>query len=61
MAHPSKGYGGKLADPQVRHDRASKARAAQTTTDYYVQKLVERAPELSAEQRDKIAALLRSA
>jgi hypothetical protein len=61
MAHPSKGYGGKLADPQVRHDRASKARAAQTTTDYYVQKLVERAPALSAEQKDKIAALLRSA
>jgi hypothetical protein len=61
MAHPSKGYGGKLADPQVRRDRASKARAAQTTTDYYVQKLIERAPELSAEQRDKIAALLRSA
>jgi hypothetical protein len=59
MAHPSKGYGGKLADPQVRHDRASKARAAQTTTDYYVQKVVDRAPELTAEQRDRLAVLLR--
>jgi hypothetical protein len=60
MARPKK-YPGKLADPQVRHDRAVKARAAQLTPDYYIRRIVEAAPELTDDQRDKLAILLRSA
>jgi hypothetical protein len=57
----SRGYGGKLADPEVRRQRARKARAAQDTLDYHIHKLIDDAPSLSAEQRNKLVALLRSA
>ena len=52
-------YSGKLADPEWRVERARKARAAQDALDRYVQTVVDRAPELTAEQRDKLALLLR--
>ena len=48
-------------DSEVAHARAVNAGVSRTTTEYYVAKLVEKAPELTAEQRDKLALLLRSA
>ena len=55
-----RGYGGKLADPKVRHDRASKAGRARTTVDHYITKLVDAAPPLTPEQRARLATLLRT-
>jgi hypothetical protein len=52
---------GKNADPEFRHRRAKCGRAAQETTEHYIRKLVDRAPELTPEQRDRLAILLRSA
>lgn len=49
----------KLDDPDWRRNRARKAAAARTTVDYYVRQLVEAAPPLTAEQRDKLVLLLR--
>ena len=62
MARPlsSRGYGGKLADPEVRRQRARKARAAQDTPDRLIRRLVASAPELSAEQAEQLRALLPS-
>ncbi|HEY8828089.1 MAG TPA: hypothetical protein VIM17_10065 [Jatrophihabitantaceae bacterium] len=51
-------YLGPLSDPAVRRERARRARAAQTTLDYHIKKLVDGASELSAEQRDSIAQML---
>ena len=53
--------GGKVADPEWRSDRGRKARAAQDSPDRLIAKLVDAAPALSPSQRDKLAALLRSA
>jgi hypothetical protein len=49
----------KLDDPAWRRERARKARAAQDTVDYHIAKLVEDAPPLTSEQKDKLALLLR--
>ncbi|MFE1441567.1 hypothetical protein [Streptomyces sp. NPDC058739] len=46
-------------DPAVAQDRARKARAAQLTVDHYVQKIVERAPELTDQHIAKLRTLLR--
>jgi hypothetical protein len=51
--------GGKLADPQFRRDRAVKAGRASQSLDSYIGRIVDRAPELTPEQRDKLATLLR--
>ena len=48
----------KLDDPKWRTARARKARAAQLNPDYYIKKLVDAAPPLTAEQRARLAALL---
>ncbi|MBM2620167.1 hypothetical protein JIG36_32100 [Actinoplanes sp. LDG1-06] len=48
---------GKLADPEFRRERARKAAAARTTLDSHIRAIVDRAPELTAEQ----AATLRAA
>ena len=53
-------YLGPLSDPEVRHKRASRAGRARTGVDYFIRKLVDEAPPLTAEQRDKLAALLRN-
>jgi hypothetical protein len=52
---------GPLSDPAVRRERARRAGLASHSLDCYVRKLVARAPELTNEQRDKLALLLRSA
>jgi hypothetical protein len=45
-------------DPDVAHERAEKAGRARTTVDYYIRKLVDHAPELTVEQRDRLAIIL---
>lgn len=49
---------GKVSDPQFRRERARKARAAQNFPDYYIKRLVDEAPPLTAEQRARLASLL---
>ncbi|MFF3204560.1 hypothetical protein [Streptomyces sp. NPDC002962] len=46
-------------DPAVAQERARKARAAQLSVDHYVQKIVDRAPELTDEHIQKLRTLLR--
>ncbi|MFF3874677.1 hypothetical protein [Streptomyces sp. NPDC001978] len=41
-------------DPEVAHERARKARAAQLSLDYHVRKVVDRASELTPEQREML-------
>lgn len=48
-------------DPKVAHERAVKAANARTSLDHYIERVVDRAPELTPEQRDKLALLLRPA
>jgi hypothetical protein len=52
-------YTGKLADPDFRRERARKASLARNTVDAHIRALVDAAPPLTAEQRDKLAMLLR--
>jgi hypothetical protein len=52
-------YAGKLADPKFRHDRAVKAAHAAHSLDVYIRRIVDQAPALSQEQRDRLATLLR--
>lgn len=52
---------GSITDPEFRHRRAVEAAKARTSVDHYIKQLVDRAPELSAEQRDRLALLLRGA
>ena len=49
---------GRLSDPAVRRERARRARAPQSTSDYYIRKLVESAPRLTCEQAEELRALL---
>ena len=56
---PGPAYSGKPRNPKF-HERAKKARAAQTTIDYHIGKLVESANGLSAEQAEQLRALLPS-
>jgi hypothetical protein len=46
-------------DPQVAHERATKAARASHSLDSYIKRIVARAPELTPEQRDRLATLLR--
>jgi hypothetical protein len=52
-------YLGPLSDPEVRHERGSRGGLARTSVDYHIRKLIDAAPPLSQEQRDKLAVLLR--
>jgi hypothetical protein len=52
---------GSLSDPAVRAERAHRGGAARTSVDYHVRKIVEAAPALTADQRDKLALILRGA
>jgi hypothetical protein len=49
---------GKLADAEWRRARAAKAGRASQTLDAYITKVVNRAPELNAEQIERLRALL---
>jgi hypothetical protein len=49
---------GKNADPEFRRERAIHAALTRNTLDHHVKAIVDRAPELSAEQRDKLAVLI---
>jgi hypothetical protein len=52
-------FAGKLADPEFRKQRATDAANKRTTLAHHVQKVVDNAPQLSAEQRARIATALR--
>jgi hypothetical protein len=54
-------FKGKLADPEFRKKRATDAANARKSPDYYIAKLVDAAPELTAEQRVRLAALVQPA
>ena len=49
----------KIDDPAWRRERARKAGLASQSIDGYIKRLVDHAPELTAEQRDRLAGLLR--
>jgi hypothetical protein len=51
---------GSITDPDFRHRRAKLAAEARASTDHDIKALVDRAPELTPEQRDRLATLLRS-
>lgn len=48
---------GKTDSPQWRTERARKAAAARHSLDTYVKTIVDRAPELTPEQRSSLAAI----
>ena len=48
------------ADPEYRHKRARKAAAARHSLDAYIRSIVDRAPELTPAQRDRLAVVLRT-
>jgi hypothetical protein len=50
---------GRLADPEFRRDRARKAGASRTTVAYHVTRIVERAAELTADQRTALNRAMR--
>jgi hypothetical protein len=47
------------ADPAYRRARAKKAAQRRHSLDIYIKSIVERAPELTPAQRDKLVTLLR--
>jgi hypothetical protein len=49
---------GRLADPEFRRERASKAGRARTSVDYHIQKLIESAPTPTPEQAERLRAWL---
>ena len=51
-------YSGRLADPEFRHQRAVKAATARTTLEAHIRSIVDRAPDLTPEQRQRLASLL---
>ena len=59
MAHTASPFAGKLADPEFRRLRATKAAQARTTLEAHIRAVVSRAPEMTNEQRDRLALLLR--
>ena len=52
---------GSITDPDFRRRRAEHAARSRTTVDHYIDKLVDEAPPLTAEQRDRLSVLLRPA
>ena len=51
---------GSISDPDFRRRRAEHAARARTTVEHYIDKLVDEAPPLTAEQRARLAILLTS-
>ena len=49
----------KLEDPEFRRWRARKAALTRTSIDHYIDKVVAAAPELTPEQKDRLATILR--
>lgn len=54
-------YAGKLADPEFRSQRASKAAKARTSIDYHIQRIVDSAPKLTPAQAERLASILTGA
>jgi hypothetical protein len=56
----SETHTGKASDPEFRHERARKAAvASHATRNRHVKAIVDRAPELTPELRDRLAVVLR--
>jgi hypothetical protein len=55
-----RGFSGKLKDPDVRYERASRGGLARTGVDYHIRKLAESANGLTAEQAEQLRQLLPS-
>ena len=51
-------FPGKLADPAFRRERARRAATTRTSLDHHIQKVVDAAPTLTAEQIERLRALL---
>lgn len=51
-------YGGKLADPAFRRERAQKAAHASHSLDAHIRAVVDAAPALTAEHVERLRALL---
>lgn len=51
--------GGKVLDPEWRRERAKIASDAAHSIDRYIDSIVDRAPELTAEQKAKLAELVK--
>ena len=49
---------GKLADPEFRHRRATKAAKARTSADHHITRLADAAGDLTDEQARRIVAVL---
>jgi hypothetical protein len=49
---------GKVADPEFRHQRAKRANEARNNTELLVQRIVAHAPELTTQQRLRLATML---
>ncbi len=56
--NPDSPVSGPVTDPEFRRRRAQWAARARTTTDAHIRALVDRAPELTPGQREKLALLL---
>jgi hypothetical protein len=57
--NPDSPVTGTSNDAEFRRRRAQHARAAQDSIDSHIKRLVERSPELTSEQRNRLALLLR--
>jgi len=51
---------GSIADPEFRRRRAVHAAKARTSVDHHVKQIVDRAPELTDQQRSQLAVILRA-
>lgn len=57
---PQNEYVGKLADPEFRRERAKKASEAAHGIDRAVERVVAGWPDLTPEQKDRLAGLVRT-
>lgn len=58
MTEKATKFAGRLADPEFRAQRARKAAAARHSLDTYINAIVARAPELTAEQVETLRPIL---
>ena len=59
MATSASTLTGDVRDPEFRRNRARKAAHASHSLDSYISRVVDRAPELTPAQRNRLATLLR--
>lgn len=52
---------GTIQDPEFRHRRAKLAARTRTSLDHHIKKVVDAAPELTSDQRDRLALIFKTA